>query len=133
MNFAPYKFFGVRGFGVAYISSRAASLAHHRIFGTPADNRSLGSPAPGHYAAIREIVNYVAGLGAKIAPAGADRRRLFEAGMSRIASHERALLGLALEGSARLRACGTSRACGCLWTALPYVRGILSSALNLNA
>ena len=103
MNFAPYKFFGVRGFGVAYISSRAASLAHHRIFGTPADNWSLGSPAPGHYAAIREIVNYVAGLGAKIAPAGADRRRLFEAGMSRIASHERALLGLALEGSGQAK------------------------------
>ena len=50
-------------------------------------------------AVIREIVNYVSGLGAKIALAGSDRRRLFETGMSRTASHDRALLGLALEGS----------------------------------
>ena len=27
MNFAPYKFFGVSGFGIAYISSQAASHA----------------------------------------------------------------------------------------------------------
>ncbi len=99
MVFAPYKFFGVRGFGVACLSERAALLPHHRLLGKPDDEWSLGSPAPGHYAAISEIVSYVIELG-KMDSAGAPGRRvLFERGMARIASHEREMLALALEGT----------------------------------
>ena len=68
MNFAPYKFFGIRGFSVAYISDRAASFMHHRLLGKEADDWSIGSPAPAHYAAISEIVRYVIWLGEKELP-----------------------------------------------------------------
>lgn len=102
MNFAPYKFFGVRGFSVAYLSDRAASFMHHRLLGKPADDWSIGSPAPAHYAAISEIVSYVIGLGKTQLPSETDRRKLFVAGMDRIAEHERALLAVALEGTERV-------------------------------
>lgn len=46
MNIAPYKFFGVRGFGVAYLSERVAKLPNHRLFGKEDDDLQLGSPAP---------------------------------------------------------------------------------------
>ncbi|MGI6226741.1 MAG: aminotransferase class V-fold PLP-dependent enzyme [Peptococcales bacterium] len=98
MNFAPYKFFGVRGFGVAYISNRAAYFMHHRLLGKEVDDWDIGSPAPAHYAAIIEIINYVVGLGVKVQPEETNRRRLFEIGMDRIANHERALLSIVLEG-----------------------------------
>ena len=99
MNFAPYKFFGVRGFSVAYLSDRAASFMHHRLLGKPADVWDIGSPAPAHYAAISEIVSYVIGLGKVVLPSETDRRTLFVKGMDRIADHERALLAIALEGT----------------------------------
>ena len=98
MTFAPYKFFGVRGFGVAWLSPRAASFMHHRLLAKPADEWGLGSSAPGHFAAISEIVSYVADIGAHGTPSGASRRDLFRHGMSRIADHERALLALTLDG-----------------------------------
>lgn len=98
MNFAPYKFFGIRGFGVAYISDRAASFMHHRLLGKPADDWNIGSPAPAHYAAISAIVEYVTELGRRICDED-DRRKLFEAGMQRIAEHERALLSVVMEGT----------------------------------
>ncbi len=99
MNFAPYKFFGVRGFSVAYLSDRVASFMHHRLLGKEADEWGIGSPAPAQYAAISEIVDYVTGLGKKAAASEQDRRKLFEIGMERIAAHERALLEIVLEGT----------------------------------
>ena len=99
MNFAPYKFFGVRGFSTAYLSDRVASFMHHRLLGKKADDWSIGSPAPAHYAAISEIVSYVIGLGKAADASLTDRRELFELGMQRIAGHERALLEVALDGT----------------------------------
>lgn len=99
MNFAPYKFFGVRGFGLAYLSDRMAKLQHHVLAGKVASEWELGSPAPAHYAAVTEIVNYVCWLGEKIQPSSHDRRELFAAGMKRIESHERGLLNLLLNGN----------------------------------
>ncbi len=99
MTFAPYKFFGVRGFSAAYISDRCASFMHHRLLAKAADDWSLGSPAPAHYAAILEIVSYVMRLGAVPGATASTRRDLFARGMGRIAAHERALLRLALEGT----------------------------------
>ena len=69
-SFAPYKFFGVRG-----------------------------CPATAQFAVITEIINYVADLGKKAFPEETDRRKLFEAGMQRIADHERGLLEMMLEGT----------------------------------
>lgn len=99
MNIAPYKFFGVRGFGVAYLSNRASKLIHHKLAGKDAADWELGSPAPAHYAAITEIVNYVCQLGEKVNKGEKNRRKLFEIGMERITNHERALIYTLLEGT----------------------------------
>ena len=96
---APYKFFGVRGFGIACLSERVASLPHLRLLAKPDDEWSLGSPAPGHYAAISEIVSYVMDLGGTDSGGASERRDLFARGMARIASHEREMLSLTLEGT----------------------------------
>lgn len=99
MNFAPYKFFGIRGFALMYISDRVKDWPHHRLFGSPSDNWEIGSPGTANFAAMSAIVDYVCGLGTKAAAQAFDRRQLFEAGMKRIADHERALLELMLEGT----------------------------------
>ena len=99
MNFAPYKFFGIRGFALMYISDRVKDWPHHRLLGSPSDNWEIGSPGTANFAAMSAIVDYVCGLGTKAAAQAVDRRQLFEAGMKRIADHERALLDLMLEGT----------------------------------
>lgn len=99
MNIAPYKFFGIRGFSVAYVSDRVASFDHHRLLGKAKDDWSIGSPTAAHYASITAIVDYVVELGSKVASGNESRRQLFELGMNRIADHERALLELMLEGT----------------------------------
>ena len=107
MSFAPYKFFGVRGFGVAWLSDHVSCFDHHRLLGKARDDWEIGSPATAQYAAVMEIVNYVVSLGQKVMPesadregrtGSADRRAFFEAGMKRIADHERGLLSMMLEG-----------------------------------
>ena len=98
-SFAPYKFFGVRGFGIAYLSDRVSTFAHHRLLGKAEDDWEIGSPATAQFAVITEIINYVADLGKKAFPGEMDRRKLFEAGMQRIADHERGLLEMMLEGT----------------------------------
>ena len=104
-SFAPYKFFGVRGFGLAYLSDRVSRFVHHRLLGKPEDDWEIGSPATAQFAVITEIINYVAGLGGAVCPEGGtacpeeqSRRKLFEIGMQRIADHERGLLDMMLEG-----------------------------------
>ena len=99
MNFAPYKFFGIRGFALMYISDRVKNWPHHRLLGSASDNWEIGSPGTANFAAMSAIVDYVCGVGKKTAAHDADRRQLFEAGMKNIANHERALLELMLEGT----------------------------------
>ena len=53
---------------------------------------------PGHFASISEVVDYVCWVGEKFTDAK-ERRALYEAGMTAIASHERALLEVLLEGN----------------------------------
>ena len=98
-SFAPYKFFGVRGFGIACLSDRVSAFAHHRLLGKAEDDWEIGSPATAQFAVITEIINYVADLGKNAFPEESDRRKLFEAGMQRIADHERGLLWMMLEGT----------------------------------
>ncbi|MDF2888845.1 MAG: aminotransferase [Lacrimispora sp.] len=97
VTFAPYKFFGVRGIGVAYISKRMANLPHHKLAGKKEGEWELGSPAPAQYAMITEIVNYVCSLDENME--AKTRREAFEGGMKQIALHERALLYHLLEGT----------------------------------
>jgi len=101
INFAPYKFFGPRGFGVGYVSERLSKLAHHKLIAKPANFWQLGSPAPAHFAAITEVVNYVCWIGEQFITA-TDRRTLFVEGMNRIKLHERALMHAMLEGTANI-------------------------------
>jgi cysteine desulfurase / selenocysteine lyase len=98
INFAPYKFFGTRGFGVGFMSERAAKLPHNKLIAKPEEEWELGSPAPSQFAAITEIVNYVCWIGAKFTNSK-DRRELYVEGMNRINLHERALMYRMLNGS----------------------------------
>ncbi len=97
VNFAPYKFFGVRGMGFAILSPRAAKLSHNQLLAKPAGDWELGSPAAGHFASVSAVADYVCWIGEKFIGA-ADRRALYEEGMKRINLHERALLYRMLEG-----------------------------------
>lgn len=98
INLAPYKFFGCRGSGLAWLSDRAAVLPHHRLAAKKPDFWDLGSAAPWQFAVMSEIVDYVCWIGAQFGPQG-DRRALFARGIERIEWHERALLARLLDGS----------------------------------
>lgn len=98
INFAPYKFFGTRGFGVGFMSERAAKLPHNKLIAKSVDEWELGSPVPSQFASISEIVNYVCWIGSKFIDSN-DRRELYVEGMNRINLHERALMYRMLNGS----------------------------------
>lgn len=98
VTFAPYKFFGVRGCGFGYASPRLAALTHRKLLLKPQDTFALGTPAPGNFAAMHEIVAYVCEIGGYFTNE-TDTRTLFCEGMRRIHLHERALLHRMLEGS----------------------------------
>lgn len=102
MNIAPYKFFGIRGCGFAYVSDRVAALPHHKLIAKPQETFELGTSAPANFAAAMEIINYVCGIGEHFI-GKADRKALFDEGMRRIHLQERALLYRMLEGSERAR------------------------------
>jgi cysteine desulfurase/selenocysteine lyase len=102
INIAPYKLFGARGSGMAWLSERAAVLPHHKLNGKPDGAWGLGSGVPWQFAALTEIVSYVCWLGGKFI-AGQDRRALFESGMNQIELHERALLSRLLNGEGAVK------------------------------
>jgi cysteine desulfurase / selenocysteine lyase len=52
ISFAPYKYFGCRGSGIAWLSDRASKLSHHKLLAKEANVWELGSPAPAHFAVI---------------------------------------------------------------------------------
>ena len=97
VDFAPYKFFGMRGSGVGWASDRCAVLPHNRILGYSEDTWELGSTAPHQFAGYTAIVDHVCWIGSQFIKSE-DRRTLFEEGMHRIELQERALLHRALEG-----------------------------------
>ncbi len=96
VNFAPYKFFGTRGVGVAWLSDRLARLPHAKLLAKPEAFWGLGSEAPAQYAMLSKIVDYVCDLGGS---GSSDRRTAFAAGMEKIILQERALLHAILEGT----------------------------------
>ena len=96
INFAPYKFFGVRGFGVAWLSARLAKLPHARLIQKPDDFWNLGSDAPAQYAMVSSIVDYVCSFADN---QEGSRREQFAEGMTKLQLQERALLNAMLEGT----------------------------------
>ena len=98
MNFAPYKFFGVRGCGFAYVSDRVANMPHHRLLAKEQKTFELGTCSPGNFAAAMEIINYVCSIGKHFIDSDY-RKALYKEGMRRIHLQERALLYHMLEGT----------------------------------
>lgn len=99
MNIAPYKFFGIRGFALMYLSDRVKAFPHHKLIGKASDDWEIGSPATAQFIALSTIIDYVASIGKWVDGAETDRRKLYELGMARLAEHEQALLGLLLDGT----------------------------------
>lgn len=102
INIAPYKFFGQRGYSLAYISERMVDLNRPRILNGTPRYWQLGSPAPALYGDITVITDYVCWIGSNYIQSQ-DRRELFAEGMKRIRLHEIALLHRLLEGSDGVR------------------------------
>ena len=98
MNFAPYKFFGIRGCGFAYVSPRVAALPHHKLIAKDQSVFELGTSAPANFKAAMEIINYVCEIGRHYLDSN-DKKTLYDEGMRRIHLHERALLHRLLEGT----------------------------------
>ncbi|NCC15530.1 MAG: aminotransferase class V-fold PLP-dependent enzyme [Clostridia bacterium] len=98
MNFAPYKFFGVRGCGFAYVSERVAAMKHHKLLAKSQNVWELGTSTPGNFDAMMEVIQYVCEIGKDAGKTG-DKRELFQAGMHRIHLQERALLSRMLDGT----------------------------------
>jgi len=108
INIAPYKFFGNRGMGLAWVSDRLAQLPHDKLNGKPTKYWDVGSSDPAQYAMFSAVINYVCELGLKdsseSSPSDASeprqqQRQQFVAGMQMIALHERALLSRMLNGT----------------------------------
>ena len=101
-NFAPYKFFGVRGCGYCYVSDRVASMTHRKLTCKAPDVWALGTPTPGNFASMMAVIDYVCDiakhfLGDKAE--GMSKRELYVEGMNRIHLQERGLLYRMLEGT----------------------------------
>lgn len=98
INLAPYKMFGLRGVGFAWLSDRLARLPHHRLLATDETNWDLGSATPAHYASFSKIIDYICEIGFYFNESS-DRRTLIEEGMTRITLQEQAILNRLLNGS----------------------------------
>lgn len=98
LNIAPYKMFGNRGVGFAWMSDRLALLPHHRLLATDSKNWDLGSKTPAHYGAFSKVIDYICMVG-KFYNNTSDRRHLIEEGMTRIHNQEQAILERLLNGS----------------------------------
>lgn len=99
VNFAPYKMCGLRGFSLGWVSERVSALDRFgRIIDKANSDWSMGSTSPAQYAAVSEIVSYVAWVGSQFSDSK-ERKELFGEGMKRVKLHERALLYRLLEGS----------------------------------
>ncbi|MDO5406420.1 MAG: aminotransferase class V-fold PLP-dependent enzyme [Eubacteriales bacterium] len=98
VNFAPYKFGGARGLGVGWLSERVMNLPHRKLIQEKQSNWEMGGCAPGMYAMLSAIFDYVCWIGKQFIDTD-NRRDLYVEGMTRITLHERALLYRLLHGS----------------------------------
>lgn len=102
VNFAPYKFGGARGLGVGWLSERVMNLPHRKLIREKQSNWEMGGCAPGMYAMLSAIFDYVCWIGEQFVDTS-DRRALYVEGMTRITLHERALLYRLLHGSDQVK------------------------------
>ncbi len=102
VNFAPYKFGGARGLGVGWLSERVMNLPHRKLILEKQSNWEMGGCAPGMYAMLSAIFDYVCWIGKQFKDTE-DRRELYVEGMTRITLHERALLYRLLHGSDQVK------------------------------
>lgn len=102
INLAPYKMFGLRGVGFAWLSERLACMPHHRLLATGETNWDLGSATPAHYASFSKIVDYICEIGTYYI-GESDRRTLIAEGMTRIKLQEQAILNRLLNGSESIK------------------------------
>lgn len=98
LNIAPYKMFGNRGVGYAYLSDRVASLPHHRLLATDEKNWNIGSPTPAQFASFSKVVDYICEIGSYFCSSD-NRRTLILEGMNRIHLQEQAILNRLIHGS----------------------------------
>jgi cysteine desulfurase/selenocysteine lyase len=98
INIAPYKFFGCRGMGLAWLSDRVALFPHDKLSGKGQNVWNLGSSDSAQFAMFSEVINYVCRLGNHKTDSS-DKRKQFVTGMQMICLHERALLSRLLNGS----------------------------------
>lgn len=98
INIAPYKMFGNRGVGFAYLSDRIASLPHHRLLATDTKNWDVGSPTPTNYISFTKIIDYICEIG-QYFNSSTNRRLLIVEGMHRIHLQEQAILNRLINGS----------------------------------
>lgn len=97
-NFAPYKAFGIRGCGYAYLSDRVAKMPHHKLLAKPEKEWELGTFPHPNFAAITAVVDYVCWLGSHFTDTE-NRRELFVTGMNHIHLQEHSLLIHMMEGT----------------------------------
>lgn len=98
MNFAPYKFFGVRGCGFAWVSQRVACLPHRKLLAKDPEVFALGTPTPGNFTSMLAVIDYVCEIGKTFCDSD-DRKLLFREGMAQIHKQEQSLLHRLLEGT----------------------------------
>lgn len=96
--FGPYKAYGVKGIGFAYISDRLANLPHENLLLKADTNWVLGSPAHAMFVTWSAVVDYLCWLGSHFTDS-IDRRELIIASKKEIHRHMMALLDRALNGS----------------------------------
>jgi selenocysteine lyase/cysteine desulfurase len=97
---SSYKMFSKVGASAFYLSDRAASLPHDKLWGKPQECWEQGTREQAGYAGWSEVADYLCWLGAHFTEAP-DRRGLVAAAMRAIDLHERALTHLLLHGTGR--------------------------------
>lgn len=98
---SPYKVFSRHGYGIAWVSDRAAGLRLEGLAGGPEENWELGTRDTGAYATFSDVVTYLDWLGGAVSDAPDRRARIIAAGQA-IHDHEQSLTNAMLHGTGNL-------------------------------
>ncbi len=98
---APYKNYGVKGCGYAYLSDRLAKLPHWKYIYKPETSWDLGGVEHQSYAVWSAVVDYLCWLGGHFTDS-ADRRAQVVAAMKSIKAHSTGLLSTLINGTDKM-------------------------------
>lgn len=98
---SPYKVFSRHGYGIAWLSERAAKLRLEGLIGGPEENWEMGTRDTGAYATFSDVVSYLDWLGGAVSDAPDRRARIIAAGHA-IHDHEQSLTNAMLHGTGNL-------------------------------